>query len=426
MKRILLVNPPIFDFSAYDFWLRPFGLLRVAGFLRNRANLQLFDFLDRTHPTIAGTAKYRSDEWGKGKLPAVEVSKPEIFANIPRVFRRYGLAARLFEEFLTSENEFDYALVQTNMTYWYPGVDEAVRILRSKSPRTKIVLGGIYATICPQHAATLGADLVIRGHSLESLWNLLELTPDLDQTPYWEGYSKPPVGVLKLADGCPFRCTYCSVPLLFPDFLINDLEQQISALSQFENLGARNIVFYDDALLFRPHELLIPFLKRVGDFRFCFNFHTPNALNARLLHRELAELMVRAGFRLFYLGFESASADWQRRTGNKVAARELAQAVKNLIDAGVPPQNITAYLIIGHPDTQFQNIDESIRFARELGIRVMLSEFSPIPGTADGERCRQWVNLDEPLFHNKTAFTSVLLGQEEVNRLKHLATADRS
>ena len=30
--RILLVNPPIYDFSAYDFWLKPYGLLRVAGY----------------------------------------------------------------------------------------------------------------------------------------------------------------------------------------------------------------------------------------------------------------------------------------------------------------------------------------------------------------------------------------------------------
>jgi len=34
--RILLVNPPIYDFSAYDFWLKPYGMLRAAGFLRGQ------------------------------------------------------------------------------------------------------------------------------------------------------------------------------------------------------------------------------------------------------------------------------------------------------------------------------------------------------------------------------------------------------
>jgi len=44
--------------------------------------------------------------------------------------------------------------------------------------------------------------------------------------------------------------------------------------------------------------------------------------------------------------------------------------------------------------------------------------FHPIPGTPDGERCRGIVDLDEPLWHNKTAFAIAALGADEVNRLK--------
>jgi len=51
----------------------------------------------------------------------------------------------------------------------------------------------------------------------------------------------------------------------------------------------------------------------------------------------------------------------------------------------------------------------------------MLSEFSPIPGTPDGEICRRWVDLDEPLWHNKSAFVIQRLGIDEINRLKNLA-----
>ncbi|MGH7815834.1 MAG: hypothetical protein ACREOR_00435 [Candidatus Binatia bacterium] len=54
---------------------------------------------------------------------------------------------------------------------------------------------------------------------------------------------------------------------------------------------------------------------------------------------------------------------------------------------------------------------------------VMLSEFSPIPGTPDGEYCRAWVDLNEPLWHNQTAFTARLFGAQEINRLKNLASA---
>jgi hypothetical protein len=50
----------------------------------------------------------------------------------------------------------------------------------------------------------------------------------------------------------------------------------------------------------------------------------------------------------------------------------------------------------------------------------MLSEFAPIPGTPDGDACRQYTALEEPLNHNKTAFTLRFLGEERVSSLKAL------
>jgi hypothetical protein len=64
-----------------------------------------------------------------------------------------------------------------------------------------------------------------------------------------------------------------------------------------------------------------------------------------------------------------------------------------------------------------------MRFVHRLGIRGMLADFSPIPGTPDGEACRRWVDLEEPLMHNKTAFPIIRLGFDEVNRLKDLQRA---
>ena len=130
--------------------------------------------------------------------------------------------------------------------------------------------------------------------------------------------------------------------------------------------------------------------------------------------------MIRAGFKTFYLGFESASQQWQQRTGSKVFSDELAQATRYLIDAGADPGNITAYQILGHPHIDIQELEASMRFVNSLGIRGMLADFSPIPGTPDGEYCRKWVDLDEPLMHNKTAFPIILLGFDESNRLKDL------
>jgi len=129
---------------------------------------------------------------------------------------------------------------------------------------------------------------------------------------------------------------------------------------------------------------------------------------------------VRAGFKTFYLGFESASARFQQRTGAKVYRNELAQAVANLTAAGARHSNITAYQLLGHPDADIQQLEESMHFVHSLGIRGMLADFSPIPGTPDGDRCKKWIDMEEPLMHNKTALPIILLGFEKTNHLKDL------
>jgi radical SAM superfamily enzyme YgiQ (UPF0313 family) len=417
--RILLVNPSIYDFSAYDFWLKPYGLLRAAGFLRGQADFALFDFLDRFHPRVP-QGNYRADRWGRGEFFSRPAAKPTIFADIPRRFYRFGLPREEFDNFLADSDPYDFALIQTGMTYWYLGVKEAIESLRARNSSTKIVLGGVYATIAAAHARGLGADLVVEGTDLTPLWSFLSMAPDESAMPRWDHYPRLPTGVLKLADGCPFRCTYCSVPQVYPKFHTRPLDRSIAELEFLRRLGVEHAAFYDDALLYRPAEILTPFLEEVLRREIEIDFHTPNALNARFIDRELAQLMVRAGFKNFYLGFESAAFAWQKKTGGKVYSAELARAVENLVDAGAEPRGLHAYLIVGHPDSGEQSIEDSILLAHSLGIRVMLSEFSPIPGTPDGEQGRRWVDLDEALWHNKVAFTARRLGAAEVNRLKRL------
>lgn len=416
--KILLINPPIYDFSAFDFWLKPYGLLRVGGSLRHRAEVRLFDFLDRLHPEAQ---QRRHDEWGRGKFMSRIVDKPRTLRDIPRHYRRHGLPNESLRSFLAEHGPFDFALIQTVMTYWYPGVAEVLETLRSEAPETRTVLGGVYATICPRHARSLGADLVVEGDHLEPLWEILGIAGDLHEPPYWEGYPSLQTGVLKLAEGCPFRCTYCSVPRFQPRFRPGTVQGALDNLNFLSRLGTRNIVFYDDALLFKPEKLFIPFLDSVSENGLTLSFHTPNALNARFLSDEIAKRMAAAGFRFLFLGFESDSMLWQKRTGGKVYPNELERAVECLSRAGFDLDCVTCYLIVGHPRAEDQAVEHSLRFAHGLGLKVMLSEFSPIPGTPDGEFCRDRVDLDEPLNHNKTAFTQRQLGRERLQELKDLA-----
>jgi len=427
-----LVNPPIYDFAAFDFWLKPYGMLSIAGKLRGRADFMLFDYLDRLAPFSIRQKSLASDMWGRGRFYFEKIPNPEPLAAIPRYFRRFGLPRDMFTDFLTRQKPFDFVFIQTTMTYWYPGVREVIEDIRRLQPKAKIILGGNYVTLCGPHAQTLGADILIHGTDLEPLWKYLNIVPDLTQPALWEVYENLKVGVLKLSDGCPFSCTYCSVPKVYGKFVPRPPANSLAEFELLLRLGAENIAFYDDALLFQSKTVLVPFLEEIIMRDSKINLHSPNALNARFVTSELAELMVRAGFKTFYLGFESASSQWQKQTGSKVFSEELTEAAQKLIAAGgcligskiKPPEggpgNITAYQILGHPSIDIQEIEESMRFVHSLGIRGMLADFSPIPGTPDGDFCKKWVNLDEPLMHNKTAFTIIRIGFDESNRLKDL------
>jgi pyruvate-formate lyase-activating enzyme len=403
--QVLLVNPPIFDFTAYDFWLRPYGMMRVAGRMQDSCQLEFFDFLN----TI------RKDTWGRGRFESCEISRPAPLKDIPRKFRRFGRRRTEFRNFLSTRS-LDAVLIQTVMTYWYAGVKEVIDDVRELQPRAKIILGGVYATLCPEHARSLGPDLVIEGADLEPLWSILSIKPE-EGTLYWPS-TNGDVGVIKISEGCPFRCTYCSAPLFWPGFAGRPTGDCIRELNLLLGMGVGNIAFYDDALLFRADAVLAPFLEAVIKSQCRVRFHTPNALNARFMTPDLARLMVQAGFASFFLGFESGCSEWQRSTGGKVSSEEIEAAVHFLREAGA--ESIVTYLIVGHPDSAGQDTEASIRFAHRCDTRVLLSEFSPVPGTPDFVKSLEWAERDEPLSHNKTAFAIRRLGADDLNRLKSL------
>lgn len=418
--RILLVNPPIYDFAAYDFWLKPYGLLSIAGYLRGKFDFTLFDYLDRLHPFADEQKELKSDRWGRGRFYFEIIPNPVCLQAIPRYYRRFGLPRCIFMDFLKRQGPFDFAFIQTTMTYWYQGVKEVIEDIRQAWPQAKIIMGGNYVTLCKSHAEKLGADFLVPGTNLEPFWKYLKVAPDLKQPALWQTYKRLNVGAIKLSDGCPFSCTYCSVPKVYGEFKARPLERSLAELELLVKHRAKNIAFYDDALLFGAEKVLIPFLDVFIKLNIKINFHTPNGLHARFINKELAKLMIQAGVKTFYLGFESNSLSWQKKTGAKVFCEELAEAVEHLISAKAEPASITAYQILGHPHIDIQQLEATMHFVNSLGIRGMLADFSPIPGTPDGEFCRKWVDMDEPLMHNKTAFPIILLGFDETNRLKDL------
>jgi radical SAM superfamily enzyme YgiQ (UPF0313 family) len=410
--HILLVNPWITDFSAYNFWIRPLGLLYIASLLReNGFRVTLIDCLDFT---------IKTKRYEDGKFPKMKIEKPLPLKSIPKNYSQYGIPEEILLKRLSFLEEPDLICVSSGMTYWYPGVFKIIEITKKLFKKTSIVLGGIYATLCYEHAKKYsGADFIFKGRGeLEVLKLASDLTHQeliaqesklsMGELPYPSFDLYPQLHYLGISTsrGCPLKCTYCATPFLTKGFSRRDplkVVEEIECWTTQYHLN--NIAFYDDALLIEPSKHFIPMMNEVIKRGIRCNFHTPNAIHVKEIDGEVAGLLHRNHFRTIRLGFESSSEATQIETGGKVDNREFRQAINHLKRVGYSGDEIGVYIMVGLPEQRVGEVEESIAFVKETGARPMLVEYSPIPHTPLFEKAKKISQFDlenEPLCQNNS------------------------
>nr|MBC7243891.1 B12-binding domain-containing radical SAM protein [Chloroflexota bacterium] len=432
MARVLCVNPWIYDFAAYNLWIEPLGLLTVAGVLRQAGHeVTLLDCLDRHHPVAPAPVSAR-DAYGCGHFAKVELPKPQVLSHVPRRWGRYGLPVEVFEAELDAQPRPDAVLVTSMMTYWYPGPFEAIRRIKMRWPDVPVALGGVYATLCTDHArAHSGADAVISGPGERQALEWVNEVTGESRTLTVASTDAPPAHDLRrpqgyvaiqTARGCPFHCPYCAVHQIVPGgIVLRPVEQLVREVVWcVETLGVQDIAFYDDALLVNAEQHIQPILDAVIERGMRVRFHTPNGLHARYIDRTLAKKMRRAGFVTIRLGLETVDPEEEQRDGGKVDEASFAQAVKALQGAGFTAREISAYVLIGRPGQDLGKVRATVAFAHRLGIQVHAAEFSPVPGTTEWQAAVSagCIPADaDPLLHNNSIYPCAdVQAMEELKR----------
>ncbi|MCE5276292.1 MAG: radical SAM protein [Syntrophaceae bacterium] len=417
-RRILLVNPWIYDFAAYDLWAKPLGLLSLGAILRkNGCRVDFLDCLRSSRPLV-GEAGPAPKAWGQGKFLRRVIDKPPQLRGVPRNYSRYGISVEAFTRDLEMLPRPDAVLVTSMMTYWYPGVFEAIRLIREQFPGVQVILGGVYATLCTEHARRFsGADRVITHEGERSVLALLAgiwgesfgYVPDescLDALPYpcFDLIEDLRYVCIQTSRGCPYRCTYCASHYLCGHARRRDPAGVVEEILFWNREHkVEDFAFYDDALLAGPaaQTLLREIAQKVPGVR----FHCPNGLHGREITRPVAGLMRDAGFATIRLGLETTDPSRQRETGGKVTSDEFARAMENLHRAGYDSNDIGAYILCGMPFQEAKEVSDAVSFVKEHGGRPLLSEYSPIPHTRDWEKAvgmSRYPLREEPLFHNNT------------------------
>ncbi len=439
--HILLVNPWIHDFAAYDVWAKPYGLLAIAAWIRAHGlPITYLDCLDRFHPMAPAANPHV--RYGRGPYRKQAIEPPKGLENLNRTYSRYGIDPAWFRHDLGAIPRPDLVLVTSLMTYWYPGVVETISVIKELYPEVPVVLGGVYARLCNQHALEVsGADDIVADRG-ETLFELIRRHTGYNTEPRFDinDMNALPYPALDLqrrinyvplltARGCPFDCAYCASGYLEPQLQRRSPDHVVAEVSYwFEKYKVENFAFYDDALLVNAEKHALPLLEQIVESRIPVRFHTPNAVHIRSITKQVAKLMRKAGFQTLRLGLETTAFEARSGLDDKVTELEFLRAAGHLKAAGFRADQIGAYLLVGLPNQTVSAVAASIKVVKAAGITPIMAYYSPIPHTAlwpDAAAVSRYDLESDPIFTNNAIFPCQResFSWEKLARLKKLVKA---
>jgi hypothetical protein len=260
--------------------------------------------------------------------------------------RQKGDEVRLVRGF-SEEWAPDQIYVTSLFSYAWRPVHAAVRSYRERFPRAHIALGGIYASLLPDHARLSGADEIHVGlhHEAESC------IPAWDMVPEWDG------SILFASRGCIRKCGFCSVPKLEgppADFRLG-IRRQVMGYH-------RRIILWDNNLLgnsnWKPIFRQLIELGKEVDFN--------QGLDARLITEEVASQIAEIKTKSIRLAYDYPGI----REG-------VRRGIANLIGAGISKKKIVVYTLYNYIDTPDQFLSK-VRDLLSWGVASYPMRFEPL------------------------------------------------
>ncbi len=412
-RRALLINPPVYDTQYWAEWSQPYGLLRIAALLRKGGygKLWLYDFLETggdrkvEQHRISFQESYAEIDRAEGKPQPFVADKDE--QSVEMQWRHFGRSWEHFDEWLKRRSlhrskQPHEVWISSCMTYWWESTRDLIARCRRYFPKAKIIIGGIYPTLAPKHAARYcKPDLVVVGDVEEAndLWTDLSLYK-----------TKPSYAIITPSRGCPFDCTYCAqntinggtraVRFRNPGDIVAEMKDKA------DRYGMRDFAFYSDFLLWKWRDNLLPILKELAASRskYWWRLYAPEGLDTRFLSQdqELLDTMKAAGFQKIYLPVESIDDSYLRMLNRRhVKLEHFVKATEMCGKAGFRLRNleVNAFVLYGLPHEQIDHVVKTVRFVSEVCGSIIPMLFAPVPSTGIFREWLPW--LKERGWHRR-------------------------
>jgi hypothetical protein len=240
---------------------------------------------------------------------------------------------------------------------WRP-VWEAVAFYRALFPKAKISLGGVYASLTPDHARGAGADEVVTG----LLPEVEDLLPDYSIVPEW--HSKTGASVLFSHRGCIRKCGFCAVPKL------EGKPFQIRPTTRIKHLvhpDHKRVILWDNNILGESHWREV--VAELQELQVEVDFN--QGLDARLLTEEAANALKGLRIPTIRLAYDFPKMQ-----------NSVKQAVTRLRAAGLTNRryrHICSYVLYNYTDTP-EDLFMRVRDLLAWGVAAYPMRYQPLSG----------------------------------------------
>jgi hypothetical protein len=248
--------------------------------------------------------------------------------------------------------------VTSLFTYWSSYVRDAVRFYRQRFPKARIVVGGIYASLQPEHCLEYtGCDEVWTGVHPEA--EMFEPEYSLVDTDFQ---------IVHASRGCIRRCKFCGTYEIEPDF--------VPKRSVEREIVKNHLVFYDNNLLANEH--ISEILSEVRDARVngrVVSCESQSGLDGRLLldKPHLARDLKQARFR-------NPRIAWDGRFSQQESIREQLAILK---DAGFSRKDTQVFILYNH-DLPPRELMMKVEQCFVWGVQVADCRYRPLDLLDDG------------------------------------------
>lgn len=216
---------------------------------------------------------------------------------------------------------------------------------------------------------------------------------------------------LVLSRGCPYRCSFCSVPEFIPVFRYRKLETVIAEIEYWINKGKVSF-FCHDSIINGDPRWLKEFCETViakGWPEIGFNFGGNMRLQTPMRDLETMRLYRRAGLLKMITGFESAAEPvlkHMKKYPIVEGVREIFENVRTLNKEFTHPMQFAMQLIIGYLNETEEDFQKTVDFVKEY--HDCMSEILTCSGFLLHETLKKkWVEGGNYMeYHNTVNFTT--------------------